>query len=139
MQAMRTLARGLPLLSESEEEPLEAKSATVTEIHEYPLRPEGYAEPLFHSHESRKEILDHFARSSWLSRGIELEETREAPRPARTPSRASTAIREVLASWREVDRWWETGGGVDVVWRLVEDRGGRQEVRAEQAPGRIAA
>jgi hypothetical protein len=40
----------------------------------------------------------------------------------------------VIASWREVDRWWEPGGGVDVVWRLVESGRpgrGKQEIMAE--------
>ncbi|WP_047865477.1 hypothetical protein [Rubrobacter aplysinae] len=111
--------------------------ASVSEIHGYPLRPEGYAEPLFHSLESRKEILEHFARSSWLWRASE----QAAPAPGQTgaPSgaRAGRVVR-VMSRWREVDRWWEPDGGVDAVWRLVElDRGGecvwaepQREVRA---------
>ena len=126
--------------------------ASISEIHAYPLRPEGYAEPLFHDRKSKKQILEHFARSGWLSRASEFKEappkealSKEAlskPASARNPSSAAitgTAVSEVLASWREVDRWWEPGGGVDVVWRLVEDHGGRQEIRAEPAPGCDAA
>jgi hypothetical protein len=30
-----------------------------------------------------------------------------------------------------VDRWWQPGGGVDVVWRLVESGRGKQEVMVE--------
>jgi hypothetical protein len=107
---------------------------TVSEIHAYPLRPEGYAEPLFHDSKSRKEILEHFARSGWLSRASEM---RSASEPARSYSAASSTGRaeveasQVIASWREVDRWWEPGGGVDVVWRLVESGWGKQEVMAE--------
>jgi hypothetical protein len=131
---------------------LEAKSTTVTtvsEIHAYPLRPEGYAEPLFHDSKSRKEILEHFARSGWLSRAseapeapvipkvTEVTEVCSAPGPARVSLAASSRGRsemeesQVLASWREVDRWWEPDCGVDVIWRLVESGRGKQEMRAE--------
>jgi hypothetical protein len=104
---------------------------TVSEIHAYPLRPEGYAEPLFHDSKSRKEILEHFARSGWLSRAS------QAPEPARSSLIASSRGRSemeesrILASWREVDRWWEPDGGVDVIWRLVESGRGKREMRAE--------
>lgn len=101
--------------------------ATVSEIHAYPLRPEGYAEPLFHSLESRKEILEHFTRSSWLWRASE----QAAPMPE-TARKAGSVVR-VIFRWREVDRWWEPDG-VDAVWRLVElDRGG-ERVWAEPQP-----
>ncbi len=46
--------------------------ATVSQIHEYPLRPEGFEEPLFVTPESRKEIAEHLARSPWLWRASEL-------------------------------------------------------------------
>jgi hypothetical protein len=111
--------------------------ATVFEIHEYPLRPEGYSEPLFHGPASRREIMEHFARSSWLSRASEIPEMRSASQPARSYSATSSRgqgeveVPRVIASWREVDRWWEPGGGVDVVWRLVESGRGKQEVMAE--------
>lgn len=113
--------------------------ATVSEIHAYPLRPAGFAEPLFHTRQSRRLILQHLANSNWLFRAS------EAPRPAeRKPDRAlcpaaSGAMASdeyrVIASWREVDRWWEPDGGVDVIWRRVESRCGRQEVRAEPVRG----
>lgn len=102
--------------------------ASAGEIHAYPLRPEGFAEPLFHTADSRKRILEHFAESSWLFRAS------EAPRPVRT--RTDDAAKEtarVIASWREVDRWWEPGGGVDLVWRRIETSCGRQEVMSELA------
>ena len=123
--------------------------ATVSEIHRHPLRPEGYAEPLFHSHKSRKEILEHLARSRWLGKASELSVRERGARAYDYHSAASPdsqgslgakdPVARVLASWREVDRWWEPGGGVDVVWRLVEDRGGRQEIRAVPVPGCDAA
>lgn len=108
---------------------MQAKLTTVSEIHVYPSRPEGYAEPLFHSVESRKEILEHFAESGWLWRASEARRP-EAPRLA--VDAGTAAVSKVLAIWREVDRWWEPEGGVDVVWRLVETRTGGQ--RAVAAP-----
>ena len=99
---------------------------SVSEIHAYPLRPEGYAEPLFHSHKSRQQILDHLARSDWLFRAS------EAPRTARAfTDDAAKETARVIASWREVDRWWEPDGEVDVIWRRIETRCGRQEVMPE--------
>lgn len=98
--------------------------ATVSEIHAYPLRPEGYAEPLFHDQSSRKEILDHLAESEWLFRAS------EAPKSKVHTGAQLTGYVAVLASWREVDRWWEEDGGVDVIWRRVQRQCGRQEVRA---------
>ena len=98
--------------------------ATVSEIHGYPLRPEDYAEPLFHDQSSRKEILDHLAQSEWLFRAS------EAQRPKAKTKDKLVAEVAVLASWREVDRWWEEDGGVDVIWRRVQRQCGRQEVRA---------
>jgi hypothetical protein len=103
---------------------------TVSEIHAYPLRPHGYAEPLFHDRGSRKEILEHLARSSWLRRASEAE------CPAPTPVEELAPFAGLLASWREVDRWWEPDGGVDAVWRLVETQDGVQ--RAVVAPASAA-
>lgn len=117
----------------------------VSEIHKYPLRPAGYTEPLFHSRESRKEILEHFVKGGWLWRASEAPEAPEAPEvtevcsgsdpvrasPGRCGSKLADArVSQVLASWREVDRWWEPDGGVDVVWRLVQSERGRQEILA---------
>src|ERR671911_1178030 len=47
--------------------------ASVSEIHRYPLRPDGFEEPLFPTMESRRAVLDHLLLSSWLSRASELE------------------------------------------------------------------
>lgn len=98
--------------------------ATVSEIHAYPLRPEGYAEPLFHDRNSRKEILEHLAESKWLFRAS------EAQRPKASEDQLTAEV-AVLANWREVDRWWEEGGGVDLIWRRIERRCGRQELMTE--------
>ena len=113
--------------------------ATVSEIHAYPARPEGYAEPLFHTRHSRREILAHLARSPWLCRASELETRNIEAHKAedhggadgRRAAGGSCSRARVLASWREVDRWWEAGGGVDVVWRLHQLESGRQTILAE--------
>jgi hypothetical protein len=47
---------------------------SVSEIHRYPLRPEGFEEPLFPTRESRLAVLDHLLRAPWLSRASEMEE-----------------------------------------------------------------
>ena len=118
--------------------------AEVSEIHAYPPRPVGYEEPLFHTRCSRKEILDHFAESGWLCRASELGPRTVESRTVGTrgdidgrrvagghPAGRVGRMGRVLSSWREVDRWWEANGGVDVVWRLLRYKSGRQTVLAE--------
>lgn len=108
--------------------------ASVGEIHAYPLRPEGFAEPLFRSQESRKRILEHFAESGWLFRAS------EAPQPTQVlTDDTGKKTDRIIASWREVDRWWQHDGGVDVVWRLAETPAGSQEARAEPLRERNAS
>ena len=113
--------------------------AKVSEIHAYPARPEGYEEPLFHTRHSRKEVLEHLAKSGWLCRASELEARvvgacsgvgiRRAA--GGHPAGRVGRMGRVLSSWREVDRWWEADGGVDVVWRLLQLESGRQTILAE--------
>ena len=104
--------------------------ASVSEIHRYPLRPEGFEEPLFPTRESRLAVLDHLLRASWLSRASEMEGSFAGGQSAhakREPvevegsfaggcmrvSRASGRCRkkrrvvEVLGCWREVREWWD--------------------------------
>ncbi len=103
--------------------------ASVAEIHSYPLRPEGFEEPLFPTAESRKTVAEHLLRASWLSRASELEEgggqavhTRREPVELekrcgraritwaigrRRCTRKKRQVVEVLASWREVRAWWD--------------------------------
>jgi hypothetical protein len=45
--------------------------ATVSEIHAYPLRPEGFAEPLFWGPENKREVMEHFLEASWVQRASE--------------------------------------------------------------------
>ena len=52
---------------------------TVSEIHGHPLRPPGFAEPLFLGRADRKEIADHLARSGWLGKAGEGVPGADAP------------------------------------------------------------
>jgi integrase len=102
--------------------------ASVSEIHRYPLRPEGFEEPLFSTRESRLAVLDHLLRTSWLSRASEMEErggqaaharwepvelenrhgrVRITWASGRRRCRKRRHVVEVLGRWREVRAWWD--------------------------------
>ena len=102
--------------------------ASVSEIHRYPLRPEGFEEPLFSTRESRLAVIDHLLRTSWLSRASEMEErggqaaharwepvelenrhgrVRVAWASGRRRCRKRRHVVEVLGRWREVRAWWD--------------------------------
>ena len=108
--------------------------ASVSEIHRYPLRPDGFEEPLFPTMESRRAVLDHLLLSSWLSRASELEgrggEAVHAGRETvdvksrsgrvriswasgRRRCRREHRIVEVLGRWREVRAWWDEERATD--------------------------
>ena len=50
----------------------ETMTATVSEIHAYPGRPRGFAEPLFHSPQTRRTVMEHFLEAPWLRRASEI-------------------------------------------------------------------
>ena len=102
--------------------------ASVSEIHSYPLRPEGFEEPLFPTRESRLAVLDHLLGAPWLSRASEMEErggqaaharwepvelenrhgrVRIAWTSGRRRCRKRRHVVEVLGRWREVRAWWD--------------------------------
>lgn len=104
------------------------EGASVSEIHRYPLRPEGVEEPLFPTREFRREIGEHLLRAPWLSRASELEssfsggQTAHARREPVEVENRSGCVRvvqssgryrkvrrvvEVLGRWREVAAWWD--------------------------------
>lgn len=107
----------------------------VSEIHAYPLRPEGFEEPLFPMPESRRAVAEHLLRAPWLSRASELEgkggqavhvrwESVEVEnRCGRVRVLWASGKRwvvEVLDRWREVRSWWNEDTGVDrVVVRVL--------------------
>lgn len=101
--------------------------STVSEIHAYPLRPDGFCEPLFATPDSRRKVAEHLLEASWLSRACELRkragdcahareepvELRRSPaglevtrRGARRCSWRKRRVVEVVARWRDVRCWW---------------------------------
>ena len=46
--------------------------ASTSEIHRYPLRPEGFEEPLFPGTASRRAVAEHLLEASWLWRASEV-------------------------------------------------------------------
>ena len=110
--------------------------ASVSEIHRYPLRPEGFEEPLFPTRESRLAILDHLLRAPWLSRASEMEVSETSGQTAhagREPvelenrhghlrvtwasglrrCRKRRHVVEILGRWREVRAWWDEERATD--------------------------
>jgi hypothetical protein len=107
---------------------------SVSEIHGYPSRPEGFEEPLFSTQSSRRTIIEHFMEAPWLMRASELEartgeaahaleETIEIRKSegrsyvvrshGRRYSWRRRVIVEVLERWREVRGWWDEHGCVN--------------------------
>lgn len=122
------------------------EGASVSEIHGYPLRPEGVEEPLFSTREFRREVADHLLRAPWLSRASELEggfaggQTAHVLREpvevenrygcvrvvrgsGRRRCRKERSVVEVLGRWREVAAWWDEEKATDrsVVRVLLSD------------------
>jgi hypothetical protein len=118
--------------------------ANVSEIHGYPLRPEGFEEPLFPTSESRQAVAEHLLRAPWLSRASETEgkggqavhARREAVEIETCCGRVRVLwssgkrrchkrrwVAEVLDRWREIRAWWDEDAGVDrtVVRVLLSD------------------
>lgn len=113
-----------------------------TEIRRYPLRPEGFVEPLFQTRSSKVEIMEHFLRSDWLWRASDVAADKDCPegrseRPLRASVRLQNRPRgvevhrisrgphrkrfswerarivEVIERSREVARWWDESTCVD--------------------------
>lgn len=110
---------------------------SVAEIHAYPVRPDGFEEPLFPTRESRMAVAEHLLRAPWLGRASELADrghhgrtTHARREPVEVERRRgrlwvgrasrghdrSTWVVELLDRWREVGRWWDEAARVD---RLV--------------------
>jgi len=108
----------------------------VSEIHRYPQGPEGFAEPLWPTPESKRRVAEHLLGSPWLTRASELRAgTGQAARSLGEPiefkvrdgCRAAEVVRRPAADnrcrcrrpwrrrrvlrvpnrWREVVGWWE--------------------------------
>ena len=108
--------------------------ASVSELHRYPLRPDGFEEPLFSTRESRRAVGDHLLRASWLSRASEVEDrggqaaharlepveletrrgrTRVVLTSGRRRCRKRRRVIEILCRWREVGAWWDEARATD--------------------------
>jgi hypothetical protein len=117
---------------------------TVSEIHVYPLRPEGFEEPLFPTTASKKVVMEHLLDAPWLSRASELEGRTEGATHAlgelvelRNSSGRVEVVRphegrrcrsswrrrrveKVLDRWRRIDGWWDADHRVDrLVFRVL--------------------
>jgi hypothetical protein len=110
----------------------------VAEIHRYPLRSEGFEEPLFPIADFRRTVAEHLLRASWLSQASEFEgrggqDARAWLEPVELEKRCGRAriawtigrrrctrkkrqVVETLARWREVRAWrdeeWATNRAV---------------------------
>lgn len=128
--------------------------ATVTEIHDHPLRPAGFAEPLFLGPKDKKEIADHLAAGSWLRKAADGARRYPSPchvyrsdarggvwlaRPGcrRTKRRAGKRrVVGVIGRWREVSGWWQDGGGEDLLlYRLLLSGGAVVDVARDRGAG----
>lgn len=123
----------------------------VSEIHAYPLRPEGFEEPLFSSADSKREIAEHLLKVPWLSRASELEgrtggaaHVLEEPVELRSFFGRVDVVRlaggrrcrleEVLDRWREVRGWWDEDRHVDrMVFRVLLSGGAVVDLTRERS------
>jgi hypothetical protein len=119
---------------------------SVSDIHSFPLRPEGFEEPLFPTTEFRRVVAEHLLRAPWLSRASEIEGKGGHAVHVRRESveiensfasgrvqvlwasgkrrcRKKRWVVEVLERWREVRAWWDKDASVDrtVVRVLLSD------------------
>lgn len=117
--------------------------ATVSEIHEYPVRPEAYADPLFSTIESDRRVMEHLLRASWLKRASQHEALSSMvasgsgrllaePREVRVYRERGVPMMKVPDRCRKVRRCGVRSGAIRRVierWREVfewwEDGGGR--------------
>ena len=118
--------------------------ASTSEIHGYPLQPEGFEEPLFPSAASKRVVAEHLLRAPWLSRASEMEgkggQAVHVRRESVKIKNRCGSVRvlwasgkrgchkerwvvEVLERWREIRAWWDEEAGVDrtVVRVLLSD------------------
>ena len=146
---------GLLLLGREEES---LPSASISEIHGFTPRPEGFLEPLFPTPFSRRTVAEHLLEAPWLMRASELKErageAAHAPdEPVRLVVRGGRAevvrlcagrrcswrrskVLEVLDRWREVREWWEEDRYTDrFVFRVLLSGGAVVDLARERFGG----
>ena len=130
---------------------------SVSEIHRYPLRPEGFEEPLFPTRESRRAVAKHLLRAPWLSRASEMKGSfaggqavhvrresveiengfaggRVSWASGKRRCRKKRRVVEVLDCWREVRAWWDEEASVDrTVVRLLLSDGATVDLARESS------
>lgn len=134
----------------------------VSEIHAYPLQPEGFEEPLFPTGDTKREIAEHLLEAPWLSRASGLEgrtggaaRTHDEPvelkgspgrvkivRVGRDRRRCRSSwkrrrVEKVLDRWRLVHGWWESDRRmVDrVVFRVLLSGGAVVDLAQDRSGG----
>ncbi len=139
------------------------REVTVSEIHRYPPRPEGFEEPLFPTAGSRRTVMEHLLEAPWLSRASELRERSGDAGPAKLReepvklARCSGVVHvvrphggrcswrrrhvvEVLARWRCVRSWWNPQERVDrLMFRVLVAGGAVVDLALERSGGWLLA
>ena len=133
-------------------------TASISEIHRFPPRPEGFLEPLFPTPSSKRTVAEHLLEAPWLMRASELKErageAAHAPdEPVRLVVRGGRAevvrlcagrrcswrrskVLEVLDRWREVREWWEEDRHTDrFVFRVLLSGGAVVDLARERFGG----
>lgn len=129
----------------------------VSEIHGYPLRPEGFEEPLFPTAASKRVVAEHLLQAPWLRRAsdvggssgesahafeepIELERTHPERaeivrlRTGRGLSWRKKRVLRLLEYWREVKGWWDEDDHTDrMVFRVLISGGTIAELAWERS------
>ena len=131
----------------------------VSEIHAYPLKPEGFEEPLFATVESNRKIAEHLLEAPWLSRASELEgRTGGAAHALEEPvelkksrgrveivrlvggsrrcrsSWTRQRVVSVLDRWRQIGGWWDADRRVDrMVFRVLLSGGAIVDLARERS------
>ena len=133
-------------------------SASISEIHGFPPRPDGFIEPLFPTPSSKRAVAEHLLEAPWLMRASELKErageaAHVPDEPVRLVARGGRAevvrlcagrrcswrrsrVLEVLDRWREVREWWEEDRHTDrFVFRVLLSGGAVVDLARERFGG----
>ena len=115
---------------------MEEHDTSVSEIRRYPIRPEGFEEPLFHGRASKVAVMEHFLEAPWLRKASELPDRGGSG----TVARATREPVEVRRASSHRGR-----GGAEIVVSGLPCPGGRRgrrgsggHRRARRSPRRVA-